>query len=128
MAPTTSLFGFLLFLFILTVLVVYFLPLAFTEFRRFFAIWIVIGVAIAFFNWSYLTPPSVWADGTYDAGDSRVRNFLIIQWLFAAFAQLADTFAKRNGIHRRLIIVISGWAASLAVTLGMVWLVNLYSI
>lgn len=128
MAPTTSLLGFLLFLFVLTVTVVYFLPLVFTDNRRFFVIWAAIGLAIAYFTWSHLTPPSVLADGSYDAGDSRVRNFLVIQWLFAALVQLGDRFAKRRGIQRRLLFVFAGWSLSLCATLAMVWLVNLYAV
>lgn len=128
MAPTTSLIGFLLFLFFLAVLVVYFLPLAFTDNRRFFIIWAAVGLAIAYFTYAHLAPPSVLADGSYDAGDSRVRNFLIIQWLFAALVHLGERFARRRGIQRRLLFVFAGWSLSLCTTLAMVWLVNLYAV
>lgn len=128
MAPTPSLLGLLLLIFVVTVAAVYFLPLASTNNRYFLIIWAIVGVAIAYFNWAHLTPPSLIADGVYDAGDSRVRNFLVIQWLFAALAQLGDKLAKRRGVHRRLLIIIGTWVLSLMAVLAMIWLVNLTSV
>ncbi|TQV83182.1 hypothetical protein [Denitrobaculum tricleocarpae] len=128
MAPTPSLLWLLLVIFVLTVAVVYFLPLAFTTNRYFLIVWATIGVAIACFSWAHLTPPSLLADGVYDAGHSRLLSFLVIQWLFAALAQFADKFAKRRRVNRRWLIVIGTWVLSLAVVLGMIWLVNLVSI
>ncbi len=128
MAPTPSLIGLLLLLFVLAVAVVYFLPLAFTRNRYFLPIWVIVGLAITYFSWAHLTPPSLIADGVYDAGDSRVRNFLFIQWLFAALAQFVDKFAKRRRINRRWPIIVGTWVLSLAAVLGMIWLVNLVSI
>ncbi len=128
MAPTSSLLGLLLLIFVLTVAVVYFLPLAFSDNRYFLLIWGGVGLAIAYFVWFHLAPPSLLADGNYDAGDSRVRNFLIIQWLFAALAQLADRSARRRGINRRWVIIGGTWVFSIGTVLVMIWLVNLYSV
>ncbi len=128
MAPTSSLLGLLLFIFILAVAVVYFLPLAFKSNRYFLVIWAIVGAAIAYFTWEHLAPPSVIADGVYDAGDSRVRNFLIIQWLFAALAHFGDRLAQRRGINRRWMIIGGTWILSLLVVLAMLWLVNLTSV
>lgn len=128
MAPTTSLFGFLLLLFVLTVAVVYFLPLAFVDMRRFLVAWALVGVVIGYFVSFQLVPPSMLPAGGYDAADSRVRNFLLIQWFFAALAQIGDRFARRRGFQRRWAIVLGIWGLSLVATIAMIWWVNLISV
>lgn len=127
-APTTSLFGLLLLLFVLTVAVVYFLPLAFADMRRFLAAWVTVGLMIGYFVSFHLVSPSILADGSYDAADSRIRNFLLIQWVFAALAQFGDGVARRRGIRRRWAVVAGMWVLSLAATIAMIWWVNFISI